>query len=262
MIPSIANPEKYNSAVAMRMCQASIDAYRGPAFLGSVQFRWGADVCNLIEIEGNEVLCMAGRGQVVIAFRGTSSFSDALRDLTAKRADWNGLSVHQGFLEGWAGREQTADKPGLYGIRQAVQNWLAANSNPEDQVFVTGHSLGGALATLCAVSLSEAGPAPTLYTFGSPRVGGRAFAWHANRQLADRHFRVTHNHDIVPWVPVVFRTNWMLPDCFPLLPTLRPLVHCGQHTHLVREIERTRRWTSGPTDHLLERYRQAISDNY
>jgi predicted lipase len=44
-------------------------------------------------------------------------------------------------------------------------------------VFCTGHSLGGALATLCALEMRQRlGLRVELYTFGSPRVGSPQFA--------------------------------------------------------------------------------------
>ena len=56
------------------------------------------------------------------------------------------------------------------------------------QVYLTGHSLGGALATLAAYDVAralEACPQRThvlCYSFGSPRVGNHAFA-HAYMHL-------------------------------------------------------------------------------
>ena len=55
-------------------------------------------------------------------------------------------------------------------------------SHDLDQVYVTGHSLGGALATLAAHDIRSALcalPVKTTvstYTFGSPRTGNHAFA--------------------------------------------------------------------------------------
>jgi triacylglycerol lipase len=55
---------------------------------------------------------------------------------------------------------------------------LAAGEQFE-RVVVCGHSLGGALATLCASDLAGylgAKCAVSSYTFGSPRVGNAVFA--------------------------------------------------------------------------------------
>jgi len=54
----------------------------------------------------------------------------------------------------------------------------------------TGHSLGGALATLAAIDLRKAVPDPahldlSCYTFGAPRTGNHAFAHEYNELVPD-----------------------------------------------------------------------------
>lgn len=46
---------------------------------------------------------------------------------------------------------------------------------PYAAVHVSGHSLGGAIATLYALSLAETGYTVNLFTYGSPRVGDPNF---------------------------------------------------------------------------------------
>lgn len=69
-------------------------------------------------------------------------------------------------------------------------------------VFVTGHSLGGALATLCALDLKINLKLPDVrvVSFGSPRVGNYIFAKWFEQEIGP-HWRFTHNRDIVPSVP-------------------------------------------------------------
>ena len=64
------------------------------------------------------------------------------------------------------------------------------------KVVCTGHSLGAALATLCAARID----AHELYTFGSPRVGNRDFV---KELIKDgiKHYRFVNNNDIVTKVP-------------------------------------------------------------
>ncbi|MBN6069438.1 lipase family protein [Aggregatibacter actinomycetemcomitans] len=67
------------------------------------------------------------------------------------------------------------------------------------ELYLTGHSLGGAVATILAAYLYENGLKPLLYTYGSPRVGNVHFAnYYANRFT---HFRHVNGGDIVPAVP-------------------------------------------------------------
>ncbi|RPI77437.1 MAG: lipase family protein, partial [Planctomycetaceae bacterium] len=65
---------------------------------------------------------------------------------------------------------------------------------------VTGHSLGGALATLAARRLPAALKPFEVATFGQPRVGNVTFI---NGYML-RHNRYVNNHDIVPSVPPRF----------------------------------------------------------
>ena len=74
------------------------------------------------------------------------------------------------------------------------------------RVFVTGHSLGGALAVLIArniVNEQVAGVA-AVYTFGMPRAGNPDFANKYNAVLGARTFRLVHGDDLVPTVAPSF----------------------------------------------------------
>ena len=77
-------------------------------------------------------------------------------------------------------------------------------------LIVSGHSLGGALATLMAVEISlakqvESGSNFLLINYGSPRVGNDAMsAYVSNNVLVDRIIRVTHYKDTVPHQPSTF----------------------------------------------------------
>jgi predicted lipase len=79
--------------------------------------------------------------------------------------------------------------------------------NPNAKVFITGHSLGGALATLYATMLHCSGETEmtskiaAVYTFGQPRVGDIGFANYARRKFDNRYYRVVYCNDMVPRVP-------------------------------------------------------------
>ncbi|KAA8493422.1 Lipase [Porphyridium purpureum] len=74
---------------------------------------------------------------------------------------------------------------------------------PSDKVYVTGHSLGGAMSTHFALALVLAGlPAEQLscYTFGQPRVGNDAFRREFDARIKNM-FRIVNNYDVVPHLP-------------------------------------------------------------
>lgn len=98
--------------------------------------------------------------------------------------------MHTGFAAAWVE------------VGSSVLSGVAAAkaANPGYSIVATGHSLGGAVATLAAAYLRKAGNAVDLYTFGSPRVGNSAFADFVSAQ-AGSEIRVTHVDDPVPRLP-------------------------------------------------------------
>jgi triacylglycerol lipase len=76
-------------------------------------------------------------------------------------------------------------------------------SQPIPRLYITGHSLGAALAALCAYrTTNELGLMPeAVYAFGMPRVGTPDFAAAYNKQLGSRTYRLIHGDDVVPTVP-------------------------------------------------------------
>jgi predicted lipase len=85
------------------------------------------------------------------------------------------------------------------------------------KVLVTGHSLGAAMATLAAVDLANAGYDTDLITFGSPRVGNKAFSEYVNNTVNGVNLRVTHGNDIVTVFP----------------PQLTGYHHVGREVHYI-----------------------------
>jgi hypothetical protein len=127
------------------------------------------------------------RSFIIVAFRGTQPERGAnvWSDVDFPRTQWReGEQVHEGFKH----------------ALDVVWDDLAAalRSVAGASVWFTGHSLGGALATLAADRFAE--PAG-VYTFGSPRVGDPAFVSGFNRRHQDRSFRYVNDHDLVATVP-------------------------------------------------------------
>ncbi len=77
------------------------------------------------------------------------------------------------------------------------------SGSPPRTLWITGHSLGGALARLSAAYARQAGvPVQGIYTFGSPRMGDRGFKQeYTQNGLAEKTYRMINNHDPVPRVP-------------------------------------------------------------
>jgi len=93
--------------------------------------------------------------------------------------------------------------PGFYNTYQSINTEVLAalQKLPSGKLIITGHSLGAAQATHCAIHLHTHGlTVDHIYTVGQPRVGNDAFANFYDRLGLD-HWRVTHHRDPVPHLP-------------------------------------------------------------
>ena len=149
---------------------------------------------------------------MVLAFRGSqepkdwlTNFTTQLRNLTIRKNGVTSVSsykgrVHAGFFLAWAIIENAV-------LGQISQWQLEAAEKGErlPPLYITGHSLGGALATIAAAALSDNGvEVAGVYTFGQPRVGDRLFVSQLNSHINGKVFRFVNNNDIVPHVPPPF----------------------------------------------------------
>ena len=135
---------------------------------------------------------------IVISFRGSQQLKDWLNDFNAwhKVIPYGNtdskIKVHQGFLKCYKS------------VRGEILQFVQKNKYNYPNVCVTGHSLGGALALLCAVDIQYNNPDLKLvvYTSGAPSVGNYAFARSYNQRVADT-TRTYARGDIVtkcpPW---------------------------------------------------------------
>jgi Lipase (class 3) len=139
---------------------------------------------------------------IYIVFRGSESIMDWYYDLSVLLVQYprpadGSAHVHAGFY--------AALNSVLPRLMRTLRPLLIRY--PRYRIVCTGHSLGGALATLMALELVA--PDSTLplddrmvhlVNFGSPRVGDAAFAAYASDVLTSK-FRFTHFKDIVPHTP-------------------------------------------------------------
>ncbi|EMD89931.1 hypothetical protein COCHEDRAFT_62145, partial [Bipolaris maydis C5] len=132
---------------------------------------------------------------IIVSFRGSKTPDNWLTnlDLGMTKTDiCNSCSAHRGFWRSWL---DSRDR-----VLPAVSQ--AASANPSYEIRVTGHSLGGAIATLAAASMRNAGRKVALYTYGSPRVGGSQISDYITKQ-AGGNYRITHWNDPVPKLPLL-----------------------------------------------------------
>ncbi len=189
-----ASQTKFSIGNALFMAEASELAYGDQASIfKKVKNEWGFPKVQFLESENTQVFVAADSQAVVCAFRGTESdqSEDWMTDANLKFAPGPlNSKCHRGFT--------SALKHVWKDLRKVLEDFRDASQN----IWFTGHSLGGAVAMLAAATqLDEEKPVAGLYTFGQPRAGDRGFAIRFDALLGDRTFRFVNQQDIVTRVP-------------------------------------------------------------
>lgn len=134
---------------------------------------------------------------VVLAFRGTEikerkdvGVDVQAQKISAKTVEGAMLKIHKGFNDAYLK------------IHTDIEKSLLSKLN-DQPLYITGHSLGGALATVAAKLLDNKkvfrDQIAACYTFGSPRVGNKGFV----RDFKSPIYRVVNTTDIVTVMPTV-----------------------------------------------------------
>jgi triacylglycerol lipase len=140
----------------------------------------------------------AARDTAIVAFRGTEcdldrgpeALSQFIADLSVDLdIRWvnaqGGGRIHRGFRDG------------LDEIWMDLRTRLEKLAARGCALWITGHSLGGALALLAAARIDRFSEVQGVYVFGAPRIGDKSFA----QGYAPRAFRFLNNNDAVPHIP-------------------------------------------------------------
>jgi hypothetical protein len=132
-------------------------------------------------------LVVSGWDATVVAFTGTDPLviKDWLSDLRVALLD----DIHAGF------------QAGVEAVWPQVLSAVGRRGDARGRLFITGHSLGGALAAVTAYRLSLRNPpvgVDGVYTFGMPRCGGERFFAAYEPLLGERTYRFVHGDDVVP----------------------------------------------------------------
>ncbi|KAF8903727.1 Alpha/Beta hydrolase protein [Gymnopilus junonius] len=148
------------------------------------------------------------RKEIVIALRGSASTTDILLDAQVILAPFiapgvklpGGAKVHSGFLLSW-------DALSVQAIL-VVGNEL--EKHPEYSIVTTGHSLGGSIALLAAVTLQQnfKTTRTRTYSYGAPRTGNKIFSDYVNATFGENAHRVVHGNDGPPSTAVQYVTNF------------------------------------------------------
>lgn len=198
-----------NALILARACELAY--YNEPE--GPARFRSELGMnARLISVDNTQVYIAETDESIIVAFRGSEApttldgFKDWLltnannylilpegRAGTDFAAAGVGARFHKGFLEAL----EMIWEPMLAAVNNAIKT-------KERPVWITGHSLGGALALMAAwrlqrsfVSIQE------IVTFGAPMIGNDAAAKAFEQEFSGKIYRFVDLEDVVPHLPSV-----------------------------------------------------------
>jgi len=174
---------------------------------------------------------------ILIAVRGSEKVvKDWQNNFKAKEVEHpDGFGqVHQGFLDCFNS------------VSKELIKYIKDNKEGK-KIIVTGHSLGGAIATLIATHIRHhITDQVMLYTYGSPRVGDSEFVEHFTKKEPFPYYRFVNGNDLVTMVPPPYmeieyplvaalasRNTWLLADTLVDFDG-KPFTHLGTKVYIKR----------------------------
>jgi triacylglycerol lipase len=184
-----------------------------PESQGADQFRTQLALeARLLSVNNTQVYLANNDDHIVVAFRGTESptsidglkdclLTDAANLLIMPEGDLGtdfvaagvGARVHLGFVRALA----DIWDPLLAGVE-------AERKKNDRPIWITGHSLGGALAQMAAWRFKRKFiNTHQIYTFGAPMIGNPKAAEAFDQEFSDKNFRCVNFPDPVPKLPTI-----------------------------------------------------------
>ncbi|GMS80772.1 hypothetical protein PENTCL1PPCAC_2947 [Pristionchus entomophagus] len=143
---------------------------------------------------------LPNRNAVVISLRGTQGTAQLISEITEIMAERpvplpSGGAVGPYFKNAF-------DSVWIGGLQSAMLSVAAKNEGKE--LWITGHSLGGSMASIAAATIADQGLWPRekirLMTYGEPRTGNKEYASVMDKNILAMH-RIVHLRDLVAHVP-------------------------------------------------------------
>ncbi len=173
------------------LAEVSTLVYADEEFVRSRLARAGLAEVKFFDKVSTQCVVASNGKFAIVAFRGSEIWkkrekidlnqmvADLKADVDIRLTDWQpGGKVHRGFWEA------------LTEVWPDLLPYIRALDDKGCKIWITGHSLGGALATLCG---GLYGNIQGVYTFGSPWVGNEEFKQHVTVKV----YRIVNSEDIV-----------------------------------------------------------------
>ena len=185
----------FNLVNAWWLAEASTLVYADEDFVRTRFSRAGLPQVRFFDKQSTQCYVASNDQFAIVAFRGSEIWkkegkfdlnkviADFKADVDIRLTDWPpGGKVHRGF------------KNALAEVWSDLLPYITRLDRKGCKIWMTGHSLGAALATLAA---DRYGNVRGVYTFGSPRVGNDVF----KEKFDVKTYRIVNKDDIVARVP-------------------------------------------------------------
>lgn len=236
---------------ALRLAESSQLAYKSEGEVRKfLNAEWGMSRVNTFDKDETQAFLCSNDEVAILAFRGTDSLEDWQKDFNAVLVDSKVGHVHKGF------------KQALDNVWEDIDKVLVEHIRDNRKLWVTGHSLGGALATLAVDRFTDLKvPIGGMYTYGQPMVGDGAFVDNYDRKMKERSFRFVNDEDVVTWIslPAFYCHVAVENECFFDYAGVLHRSHVWYHKILSASENAEAR--SSQLDKLMAQYPNGIHDH-
>jgi hypothetical protein len=224
--------DEYKKAVRKTLAQWGLDGAEKTVFINSREIPNGRP--------GTQGLILFHDGTAFIVFRSTErKLSDWMTNFNSRLTDCPYVEgkVHTGFLEAF--KAIVIEEGDFLSVfEQEIDKLRDASA-----IWITGHSLGGALASIAASYLLHSNIRVSgIYTFGAPRVGNEKYRDYLNARLTYKYWRFMHKSDVVPDVPLpLSRFDWLphlVVSGYSREGCMLRLTDTGDYYEVLRRVER------------------------
>jgi len=186
---------RFSWQIALNCAEASQISYGNADQIKNETSTWGFERGEFFNEGGTQGFVAWDSKIVLVSFRGTKELGDWLINLNVMRKQNppNYGKVHTGFYDGFDC------------VRAQVIELLNEANADGKTIWITGHSLGGAIATIMAAELLEEHKIDGIYPFAHPRVVNRRAQGLFRTHYQDRFFRFVNDDDVVPKLPALLK---------------------------------------------------------